>query len=135
MPFALHPRLAKGCHPLGIRNECHILLKDNACFPWILVVPETDKEDLHLLEQSRYDEVMLLVRDVSSFVSEHFHPEKINVACIGNIVRQMHIHIVARSPHDPAWPGTVWACDAKQSYHEEQVRSIREAARPFLKLH
>ena len=52
MPFDLHPRLAKGCHELGMQNGCHILLKDNACFPWILVVPETEEEDLHLLEMT-----------------------------------------------------------------------------------
>ncbi|MGB6221252.1 HIT family protein [Haloferula sp.] len=135
MPFELHPRLAKGCHPLGMRNGCHVLLKDNACFPWMLVVPETEEEDLHLLEKAQYDEVMLTVRDVSKFVSEHFHPEKLNVACIGNIVRQMHIHIVGRSQNDPAWPETVWACDARKTYQQEQVRSIREAARSFLHLH
>lgn len=137
MPFELHPKLAKGCHQLGRRNECHVLLKDNACFPWMLVVPETEEgmEDLHLLDEARYDEVMLIVREVSKFVSEHFRPEKLNVACIGNIVRQMHIHIVGRSQSDPGWPGTVWACDAKQAYKDSQISSIRDAARPFLKLH
>jgi diadenosine tetraphosphate (Ap4A) HIT family hydrolase len=52
----------------------------------------------------------------------------LNVASIGNQVRQMHIHLVGRSPEDPAWPGTVWAFDGKQPYAAEQVETIRAAA-------
>jgi len=134
MPFELHPRLAAGTHPIAILNGCHVLLKDNACFPWFLIVPEVEEgiEDLHQLEAARYEEVTSLVRAVSIFVSKHFTPEKLNVACIGNIVRQMHIHIVGRSEADPAWPGTVWASDAKKTYPPDGIESIRQAACRFL---
>lgn len=136
MSFELHPRLAAGTHPIAILKGCHVLLKDNACFPWILIVPEVEEgiEDLHQLEATRYEEVTSLVRSVSNFVSEHFSPDKLNVACIGNVVRQMHIHIVGRSESDPAWPGTVWASDAKKPYTPDEIESIRHAARTFLKL-
>ena len=135
MAFELHPRLAAGTHPLGVLNGCHVLLKNNACFPWILVVPEVSGgiEDLHQLETARYDEVMSVVREVSVFVSDYFSPDKLNVACIGNIVRQMHIHVVGRSEDDPAWPGTVWASDAKKTYADDDVATIRNAARDALK--
>ena len=53
--------------------------------------------------------------------------DTLNVACIGNQVRQMHIHIVGRSPSDPAWPGVVWGFEEKQPYTEEQVEKIQEA--------
>lgn len=129
--FTLHPRLAKGSHPLGRASGCHILLKDNALFPWILIVPEVAEgiEDLHQLEDDRFAEVTVLVRVVSRFVSDHFRPDKLNVACIGNQVRQMHIHIVGRSEGDPAWPGTVWAFDGKEPYDPARVEVIREAWR------
>jgi len=135
MTFELHPRLAAGSHPIGVLNNCHILLKNNACFPWILVVPKVDEgiEDLQQLESTRYNEIMSTVREVSLFVSNHFHPDKLNVACIGNIVRQMHIHVVGRSESDPAWPGTVWASDAKRPYGDDEVASICAAARAKLK--
>ncbi len=136
MTFSLHPRLAAGGFDLGRMGGCRLLLKDNALFPWLLLVPEVEEgiEDLHQLEVARYDEVMAAVRSVSQFVEDHFRPEKLNVACIGNQVRQMHIHIVGRSTGDPAWPGTVWAFDGKLAYQDEEVAGIVAAARARLAL-
>ena len=127
--FTLHPRLAKGCHALDRVSRCHVLLKDNALFPWLLIVPEVpgEIEDLHQLDEPRFAEITSLLRRVSQFVSDHFRPDKLNVACIGNQVRQMHLHIVGRSPDDPAWPGTVWAFDGKMPYTPPQVEAIRSA--------
>jgi diadenosine tetraphosphate (Ap4A) HIT family hydrolase len=134
MAFSLHPRLAAGGIELGSIGGCRLLLKNNALFPWFLLVPEVEEgiEDLHQLEPARYDEVMLAVRQVSLFVSQYFRPEKLNVACIGNQVRQMHIHIVGRSTGDPAWPGTVWAFDGKQSCADDEVARIKTAVRERL---
>jgi diadenosine tetraphosphate (Ap4A) HIT family hydrolase len=136
MNFSLHPRLAAGGFDLGRMAGCHLILKDNALFPWLLLVPEVEEgiEDLHQLESARYDEVMAAVRSVSQFVADHFQPEKLNVACIGNQVRQMHIHIVGRGSGDPAWPGTVWAFDGKRAYQDEEVAGIMAAARAGLGL-
>lgn len=129
MPFTLHPRLAAGGFELATLSGCRVLLKNNAIFPWLLVVPEVEEgiEDLHQLSPERYVEVLEVVRRVSEFVSAHFRPEKLNVACIGNQVRQMHIHVVGRSSSDPAWPGTVWASEEKRPYAEEEVSAIRAA--------
>lgn len=134
MAFSLHPRLAAGGFELGRLGGCVLLLKNNALFPWFLIVPEVEEgiEDLHQLESSHYAEVMAAVRRVSQFVSDHFQPEKLNVACIGNQVRQMHIHIVGRSTGDPAWPGTVWAFNGKTSYTDDEIERMRGAARESL---
>jgi diadenosine tetraphosphate (Ap4A) HIT family hydrolase len=111
MEFQLHPRLAAGGFELGRVVGCRVLLKNQAEFPWILIVPEVADgiEDLHQLDERRYAEVAGLIRRVSLFVDDYFRPEKLNVGCIGNMVRQMHIHVVGRHSDDPAWPGTVWA--------------------------
>lgn len=134
MEFSLHPRLAAGGFDLGRIGGCRLLLKNNALFPWFLLVPEVEAgiEDLHQLDPARHDEVMAAVRSVSQFVAKHFQPEKLNVACIGNQVRQMHIHIVGRSSGDPAWPGTVWAFDGKQVYPDDVAAAISAAARAAL---
>ncbi len=135
MAFALHPRLAAGGFEIGKIGGCVLLLKNNALFPWFLLVPEVENaEDLHQLEPGHYLEVMLAVRQVSEFVSSHYEPDKLNVACIGNQVRQMHIHIVGRSLDDPAWPGTVWAFDGKKSLTLEEAEAIMAEAREFLKM-
>ena len=134
--FTLHSRLAVGSHFLGRAADCQVLLKDNACFPWLLIVPEVADgvEDLHQLEPARYAEVMELVRELSLFVSAYFKPDKLNVACIGNQVRQMHIHVVGRSEGDAAWPGTVWASSVKSPWETDRVDAIRHAARAALRL-
>ena len=133
MAFEIHPRLRAGAFEIGQFKGCRLLLKNNAFFPWFLLVPEVEEvEDLHELPSERYTEVMLATRRVSEFVSDHFKPDKLNVACIGNQVRQMHIHIVGRWPSDAAWPGTVWAFDGKQSYPDPEKEKICSAARLWL---
>lgn len=134
MAFEIHPRLASGGFEIGRIGGCCFLLKNNAMFPWFLLVPEVeDIEDLHQLPVTEYHAVMTAMRRVSEFVSAHFQPEKLNIGCIGNQVRQMHIQIIGRSPGDPAWPGTVWAFEGKQSYREGEVERIRAAALDFLR--
>ena len=135
MPFEIHPRLAASGFEIGALGGCRLLLKNNALFPWFLLIPEVgDAEDLHQLEPGRYLEVMLALRQVSEFVAGYFKPEKLNTGCIGNQVRQMHIHVIGRSSSDPAWPGTVWAYTEKTLYHLEQVEQITAAARDHLGL-
>ena len=136
MSFELHPRLVAGGFEIGRLGGCRLLLKDNSLFPWFILVPEVeDVEDLHQLNPARFTEVMEAMRRVSEFVSEFFRPGKLNVACIGNQVRQMHIHIVGRSEGDPAWPGTVWAFDGRHGYTGDEKDRISAAARTFLRIY
>ena len=135
MAFEIHPRLAAGGIELGQLGTCRLLLKNNALFPWFILIPEVEGiEDLHQLEPGHYLEVMLAQRRVCEFLASHFQPEKLNLGCIGNQVRQMHIHIIGRSPDDPAWPGTVWAFAGKQAYRDEEISKIHAAACSFLNL-
>jgi len=132
MAFEIHPRLAAGGIELGRIGSCRLLLKNNSLFPWFILIPEVEGiEDLHQLPPGQYDETMAAMRRVCEFVSSHFQPEKLNLGCIGNQVRQMHIQIIGRSTDDPAWPGTVWAFDGKQSYSDGEIATIRAAARRF----
>ncbi|MDB6071361.1 MAG: family hydrolase, diadenosine tetraphosphate hydrolase [Verrucomicrobiales bacterium] len=132
--FELHPRLAAGSFLVGRTADCLVLLKDNAAFPWFVIVPEVAEgiEDLHQLEPDRYGQVLEVARQVSIFVSGYFKPEKLNVACIGNQVRQMHLHVVGRRVEDAAWPGTVWASAVKEPWDAAAVQRIMEAARGAL---
>ncbi len=134
MVFTMNERLAAGCFEITRKHGCRILLKNEANFPWFIVVPEVAEgvEDLHQLDEATFKQVMRAVRETSAFVSSYFHPEKLNVACIGNIIRQMHIHIVARSPDDPAWPGVVWSFEEKRNYAGGEEEAIIGAARMSL---
>jgi diadenosine tetraphosphate (Ap4A) HIT family hydrolase len=134
MTFTPHPRLAASGPLIGIVRNCHLYLKNNACFPWIIIVPEAPESaiDLHHLDPQRYHEIMQTVREVSLFMESFFNKEKLNFGCIGNQVRQLHLHLIARSSNDPAWPGVVWSSDAKQPYDPESMEKIITAARSFL---
>ena len=133
MPFELNKRLAAGGFDFGTLGKCRVLLKNNAVFPWFILVPEVDESitELHQLEPADYASVMLTVRQVCKFVESHFQPDKINVAAIGNIVSQLHIHVVARYQADPAWPGVVWSCDVKQTYQQQAALVIHEAYQEY----
>ncbi len=134
MAFEIHPRLAAGGFEIGRLGGCRLLLKDNAIFPWFLLIPEVEGiEDLHEheLPLAKYTEAMEAMRRVCEFISAHFKPEKLNVGCIGNQVRQMHIHMIGRSTGDPAWPGTVWAHEGKKAYSQGEALVIIGAAREF----
>lgn len=128
--FQLHPRLAAGSHYLGAASGCQVLLKDNAYFPWLLIVPEVgaEVEDLHHLEVAQYGAVLELVRAASLFVASYFRPDKLNVACLGNEVRQLHVHVLGRREGDLAWPGTVWASRERAPWEPARVAEIRAAA-------
>jgi len=134
MAFVLHPRLAASGTEIGQLGCCRLLLKNNALFPWLIIVPEVEPgvEDLHQLTPEQFDDVMTAVRRVSEFAAGYFKREKLNVASIGNQVRQMHIHVVGRSAADPAWPGTVWAFGGKIDYTAAEIDAIRSAARSAL---
>jgi diadenosine tetraphosphate (Ap4A) HIT family hydrolase len=133
MNFEVHSRLLKSSIEITKRAGCRILLKDNCLFPWFIIVPEVADgvEDLHQLSDEQFTAVMNLVREVSRFVESYFKPEKLNVACIGNQVRQMHLHVVGRSPDDPAWPEVVWSCSEKESYPEQRRQEITAALREW----
>lgn len=133
MDFVLNERLAAGGFEICRLRGCRVLLKNEANFPWFIVVPEVPEgvEDLHQLDEETFHQVTTAIREVSGFVSGHFASEKLNVACIGNIVRQMHIHVVARNTGDPAWPGVVWACDEKRKYSSEEAEAIIAAAKEY----
>jgi diadenosine tetraphosphate (Ap4A) HIT family hydrolase len=132
MPFVLNPRLAAGSFEFGRIGISRLLLKNNALFPWFILVPEVEVEDLHQLTLEEYREVTAAIRNVSQFMADHFKPEKLNVACIGNQVRQMHIHLIARWPTDPAWPDPVWGFPEKEPYESAQIDEIRAAVTRWL---
>jgi diadenosine tetraphosphate (Ap4A) HIT family hydrolase len=135
MAFQIHPRLAAGGFEIGELGGCRLFLKDNALFPWFILVPEVEGvEDLHQLDHATYLAVMLAQKRVCEFVADYFPVEKLNLGCIGNQVRQLHLHVVGRTSGDPAWPGTVWAHTEKSQYEAAAGEKIVAAARGFLDL-
>lgn len=125
MDFSLHPKLAEDSHYLGKLDNTSILLSRNAHFPWFLLVPQTRQRELHQLAPEQQNAVLEQINLVSRFIEDSFRVEKLNVACIGNIVPQMHIHIVGRNRDDICWPNVVWGIEQHKAYQEAEVHSIK----------
>lgn len=108
--FQIHPRLLDDCHRLGRYALSQVLLHRNASLPWFILVPEVDHAvlELHELEAAQRRTLDEELDAVSRFLKSHLDAHKINVAAIGNVVPQLHVHVIGRSPGDACWPGVVW---------------------------
>ena len=107
-PFEIHPRLLLDAHLIGALPRSRVLLHKNAALPWFILVPETEVADLLELPGELLVAIMEEAKLIASFVKQTFGCAKINFASIGNIVPQLHLHIVGRRPDDPCWPAPVW---------------------------
>ncbi|MDG1463261.1 MAG: HIT domain-containing protein [Gammaproteobacteria bacterium] len=118
--FELHPRLQADCIRLGRLSSCHVLLMNNADVPWFILVPEPasgiDVEELIDLPVPEQQQVLKDVNLVSAYVKHCPEVTKLNTAALGNIVPQLHIHIVGRNPNDYCWPSLVWASEPGRGY-------------------
>lgn len=107
-PWALHPQLAADCHALGHCGGSALLLQRNAAVPWFVLVPPSDALELHDLEPPLRARLDAAADRLARFVKDHFRCDKINVAAIGNVVPQLHLHVVGRRRDDACWPRPIW---------------------------
>jgi diadenosine tetraphosphate (Ap4A) HIT family hydrolase len=106
--FTINHQLLADCHRLGRFDFCHILLHQNALLAWFILVPETEVTDLLDLPEAQRTAAINEAALASQFVKQHLGYPKINFAAIGNVVGQLHLHVVGRKPGDPCWPAPVW---------------------------
>lgn len=125
--FELHPQLAKDCFIIEESDEFHLLMLNNADYPWLILVPHTQCLELHHMDIDQQMMWLYKVQQISLFIENHFTIDKLNVASIGNVVRQMHWHIIGRCENDAVFPGVVWGQKAQSTYSEEHVDRIRNA--------
>lgn len=120
--FALHPRLAADTIVLGDFPLSRCLLMNDAQYPWLILVPRrTELREVH--ELSEADQAQLLRESswVSQRLAAQLNATKMNVANLGNVVAQLHWHIIARFDGDPAWPGPVWGKLPAVPYTDEEL--------------
>jgi diadenosine tetraphosphate (Ap4A) HIT family hydrolase len=107
--FELHPRLVKDTFAVANLNLCKLLLMNDSNYPWFILVPRI-KNISELFELTKVDRQSLNneVDELSRRLSLHFNAKKMNVAAMGNIVPQLHIHVIVRKETDAAWPNPIW---------------------------
>lgn len=123
--FQLHPQLAQDCIDVLDWPLCKLLLMNNEKVPWFILVPRVDGvEELHELGGNQQFQLLQEIELASSYLQHVYKPHKLNVAAIGNKVRQLHIHVVARQEDDACWPEPVWGNLQPQPYTDEQLDEL-----------
>jgi diadenosine tetraphosphate (Ap4A) HIT family hydrolase len=122
----------KESHLITELNLCSIRLIDNSKFPWIILIPNR-KNITDITELNQKDQVLLMKEIVfcSKLMKKIFETKKLNVEKIGNIVPQLHIHIIARSKRDSTWPLSVWVTKGKPYLKVELKKVINRLKKGF----
>jgi diadenosine tetraphosphate (Ap4A) HIT family hydrolase len=124
--FQLHPRLGADSHRLGESSDSLLLLMNNALVPWFILVPKTPALELHWLDSETRSRIRAEMDAIADFLEQEFRPDKLNIATLGNLVPQLHIHLIGRFQGDFCWPAPVWGRPERQEYAMPEVERMRE---------
>jgi diadenosine tetraphosphate (Ap4A) HIT family hydrolase len=130
----LHPQLKSDCLVIGRFPLSQLLLMRDANYPWFILVP--DRPDISEIHQLSEGDQLQLIRESSLLavrLMEAFQGDKMNIAALGNVVPQLHIHHVVRYRHDAAWPAPVWGKLAARPYSEAALEAVVERVKAVLK--
>ena len=127
MIFQLHPRLEQDCIVIGRFELCRLLMMNDSQYPWFILVPE--RADMREIYQLSKAERELLIEE-SSYLAENltvlYKADKMNIAALGNLVPQLHIHHIVRYQTDKAWPAPVWGKFDAVPYTEQRLIHIKD---------
>ncbi|MCK9621388.1 MAG: HIT domain-containing protein [Methylobacter sp.] len=122
MTFQLHPRLKQDCIAIGSFELCRLLMMNDSQYPWFILVPErANLQEIYQLNKAERE----LLAEESSYLAENlavlYKADKMNIAAIGNMVPQLHIHHIVRYQTDKAWPAPAWGKFAAEPYTDRQI--------------
>lgn len=130
--FGIHEKLLEDTYRIGKMVFTHVLLMKNAEVPWFILVPETKQIEIHALEPEKQIQLTQETSEVARFVKKILVTDKINIGAIGNIVPQMHIHIIGRRINDYCWPNVVWGQKWQKTYTEAEVLQMKSLIKSSL---
>lgn len=118
----LDARLADDTAPVCDLKLCEVRLMDDANHPWLVLVPKVaDAVELIDLDATQREQLSAEIDAAARVLKALFKPDKLNVAALGNLVPQLHVHVIARYTHDIAWPRPVWGAANARPYPPEQL--------------
>ncbi|NWB85183.1 HIT domain-containing protein [Pseudomonas gingeri] len=128
--FVLDSRLQQDTLPMGDLPLCRVLLSNDANYPWFILVPRrADISEVFQLEATDQQQLWRETTELAQLLEVTFKADKMNVAALGNVVSQLHMHVIVRRRDDVAWPAPVWGKQPARPYTEEEVMVIREQLR------
>ena len=131
--FELHAQLQKDCTVVGDLPLCVLLLMNDANYPWFVLVPrQADKREWYDLDTADQHQLLTEVNALAEFLQHQTGAKKMNIGALGNMVPQLHVHVIARFETDPAWPAPVWGKVPAQPYTDSLRDSTLAMAHNFL---
>ncbi len=127
--FQLDSRLDADTIPIGDLSLSSVLLLNDARFPWFVLVPRLEGlSELTDLSDEQAVQMMREIRLATGVMMDLAKPDKVNVGALGNIVTQLHVHVIGRFLSDPAWPGPVWGHGTRTPYPDHAASALIERA-------
>lgn len=131
--FTLDQRLQQDTLLLGDFPLCRLLLMNDANYPWFILVPRRDEvSELFQLDAQEQQQLWRESTELAEVLKDTFKADKMNVATLGNVVSQLHMHVIVRRKDDRAWPAPVWGKHPAKPYSDEQVAALRSKLRMAL---
>jgi diadenosine tetraphosphate (Ap4A) HIT family hydrolase len=129
-PWTLHPQLDRDTVNLGDLPLCRVLVIEDANYPWLLLVPRrTNIAEIIDLDEVEQAQLMTETARVARALREITKCDKLNIAALGNVVPQLHVHIIARRTTDAAWPRPVWGAVPPVNHDPEELKLFISAIR------
>jgi diadenosine tetraphosphate (Ap4A) HIT family hydrolase len=131
--WSLHPELEHNSVPVGDFALSRVIVANDATYPWVVLVPRRAGA-VEIIDLDEHDRIRLMaeIAQVSAALKELTKCDKLNVAALGNIVAQLHVHVVARRTDDAAWPGPVWGAVPPEPYEAAELEAFVAALRHTL---
>lgn len=128
--MSIDPRILTDTIAVCMSASAHVRLMNDARWPWLILIPrQSDISELHQLSRSQRDQFMSDVNQVSRLMQESTACRSINIAMLGNVVSQLHCHVIARNEGDGNWPGPVWGHGTAVAYDGNEPLPLLEAVR------
>lgn len=133
MTFKLDQRLEISSESIINLQFADIRLSNNALIPWLLMIPKTDKTEWFELDCELQNKLNQVINTLSKYLKEIEKVDKVNLAIIGNVVSQMHIHLVGRYKDDFCWPDVIWGKSDFKSYKNDEKEKRKGLILNYLK--
>ncbi len=133
MIFEIHHQLGNDCFDLGELELCRLLLMNDSRYPWFILVPQRpDISEIYQLSEP--DQIQLSKESIylSKKLAEEFSADKMNIAALGNVVPQLHVHHVVRYKNDHAWPAPIWGVGDAVKYESTDLDQLKTKVEKIL---
>lgn len=130
--FTLHSQLEKDCTIIGDLPLSKLLLMNDAHYPWCVLVPmRANTREWFELNTAEQQQLLTETNALAKYLYEKTGATKMNIGALGNMVPQLHVHVIARFEHDAAWPAPVWGKVAAKAYSDADMEKTRDMLTHF----